>query len=118
MGVVTRYARSGDVHIAYQVFGSGSVDLIIAPGFVSQVEACWDGPGYARWLDQFGKYARVITFDKTFDKRRTGLSDRVSELPGLEQHKRAEKSYFWCGIKAASCSVYLSWTDQDRASMS
>ena len=81
MAVVTRYARSGDVHIAYQVFGNGPIDLIIAPGFVSHVEACWDEPGFARWLEQFGKNARVITFDK----RGTGLSDRVSELPGLDQ---------------------------------
>jgi class 3 adenylate cyclase len=81
MAVATHYARSGDVHIAYQVFGSGPIDLIIAPGFVSHVEACWDEPGFARWLEQFARNARVIIFDK----RGTGLSDRVGELPGLEQ---------------------------------
>ena len=58
MAVATHYARSGDVHIAYQVFGSGPIDLIIAPGLVS-VEACWDEPGFARWLEQFARNARV-----------------------------------------------------------
>jgi len=81
MAAVTRYAKSGDVHIAYQVFGNGPIDLILGPGFVSHVEACWDEPGFARWLELFGRNARVIMFDK----RGTGLSDRVSELPGLDQ---------------------------------
>jgi class 3 adenylate cyclase/pimeloyl-ACP methyl ester carboxylesterase len=81
MAAVTRYAKSGDVHIAYQVFGSGPLDLVFGPGFVSHVEACWDEPGFARWLEQFGKSVRVITFDK----RGTGLSDRVNKLPGLDQ---------------------------------
>lgn len=81
MTVVTRYARSGDVHIAYQVFGNGPVDIVLGPGFVSHVEACWDEPSFARWLEQLGKNARVIMFDK----RGTGLSDRVTALPGLDQ---------------------------------
>ena len=81
MAVVTRYARSGDVHIAYQVFGAGPVDLVLAPGFVSHIETYWEEPNFARWLDHLGKSARVITFDK----RGTGLSDRVTELPGLDQ---------------------------------
>ena len=61
MAAVTRYARSGDVHIAYQVFGEGPVDLVLGPGFISHVEACWDEPSFARWLNQLGKSARVIT---------------------------------------------------------
>ncbi|ANY77290.1 hypothetical protein BB934_02855 [Microvirga ossetica] len=44
----TRYARSGDLHIAYQVFGAGSVDLVIVPGFISNVEETWDNPSAAR----------------------------------------------------------------------
>src|ERR1700733_2304104 len=47
---VTRYAKSGDVHIAYQVFGSGPIDLVFVPGFVSHIEAYWDHPDLARWL--------------------------------------------------------------------
>ena len=69
----TRYARSGDLHIAYQVFGAGSVDLVLVPGFISNVEESWDNPSAARWLERLSRFARVIAFDK----RGTGLSDRV-----------------------------------------
>jgi len=60
---LTRYAKSGDVHIAYQVFGSGPVDLVLAPGFVSQIENYWEQPDLARWLLRLGSFARVIMFD-------------------------------------------------------
>jgi pimeloyl-ACP methyl ester carboxylesterase len=76
----TRYAKSGDVHVAYQVFGAGSVDLVFVPGFISNVEHYWDDPSHARWLRRLGRFARVISFDK----RGTGLSDRVSPMPGLD----------------------------------
>lgn len=79
--VRTRYAKSGAVHIAYQVFGDGDIDLVMSPGFVSHIENYWDDPGLARWLRRLGSFARVILFDK----RGTGLSDRVSELPGLDE---------------------------------
>lgn len=77
----TRYARSGDVHIAYQTFGAGAVDLVFIPGFVSHIESYWEEPRFARWLRRLGRFARVIIFDK----RGTGLSDRVSELPGMQE---------------------------------
>ena len=77
---VTRYAKSGDVHIAYQVFGSGTVDLVFVPGFISHIENYWEHPDLARWLLRLGAFARVIMFDK----RGTGLSDPVAEVPSLE----------------------------------
>lgn len=77
----TRYAKSGDVHIAYQVFGDGPADVLFAPPFVSHVENYWDEPDFARWLNHLGSYARVAMFDK----RGTGMSDRVADLPGLDQ---------------------------------
>jgi class 3 adenylate cyclase/pimeloyl-ACP methyl ester carboxylesterase len=77
---VTRYAKSGDVHIAYQVFGSGATDLVFVPGFISHIENYWEHPDLARWLLRLGAFARVIMFDK----RGTGLSDPVSELPSLD----------------------------------
>jgi len=77
----TRYAKSGDVHIAYQVFGEGPVDLVFVPGFISHIENYWDEPSFARWLRRLGSFSRVIMFDK----RGTGLSDQVSELPGMDQ---------------------------------
>jgi len=80
MQPVTYYAKSGDVHIAYEVFGDGPLNLVIVPGFVSNIEHYWDEPGLARWLLRMASYARVVMFDK----RGTGLSDRV-EIAGLEQ---------------------------------
>jgi len=77
---VTRYAKSGDVHVAYQVFGEGP-DLVVAPGFVSHIENFWDEPRAARWLRKLGSFCRVVGFDK----RGTGLSDRVANLPGLDE---------------------------------
>ena len=69
----TKYARSGDVHIAYQVTGSGSLDLVFVPGFVSHLELAWDAPAAAHIFDRLGTFARLIRFDK----RGTGMSDRV-----------------------------------------
>lgn len=77
---VTRYAKSGDVHIAYQVFGSGATDLVFVPGFISHIENYWEHPDLARWLLRLGAFARVIMFDK----RGTGLSDPVSVVPSLD----------------------------------
>jgi pimeloyl-ACP methyl ester carboxylesterase len=79
----TRYARSGDVYIAYQVVGSGPSDLVFIPPFVSHLELYWEEPALARFLDRLASFARLILFDK----RGTGMSDRVSNdaLPGLEQ---------------------------------
>jgi len=77
----TRYARSGDVHVAYQVHGNGPVDLVFVPGFVSNLAVMWERPSYARFLTRLGTFSRVIHFDK----RGTGLSDRVTDIPTLEQ---------------------------------
>ncbi len=78
----TRYARSGDVSIAYQVFGEGPRDLVYVPGWVSNVELVWDDPYLSRFFRRLSSFARVITFDK----RGTGLSDPVSidSLPDIE----------------------------------
>lgn len=77
------YARSGHVNIAYQVIGSGPLDLVFVMGWVSHLELFWAEPSFARFLERLSRMARVILFDK----RGTGLSDRVSvtELPTLEQ---------------------------------
>jgi len=79
----TRYARSGDVNIAYQVVGDKPIDLVFVMGWVSHVEMFWADPSFARFLDRLSGMARLIVFDK----RGTGLSDRVavSQLPSLEQ---------------------------------
>jgi class 3 adenylate cyclase len=77
----TKYAKSGDVHIAYQTFGSGNIRLVMGPGWASHIEYSWEDPSYAKFLQRLGSFARVVWFDK----RGTGLSDRVQELPTLEQ---------------------------------
>lgn len=79
----TEYARSGDVNIAYQVTGEGPLDLVYVPGWVSNIEMMWEQPPMAHFLERLASFSRLILFDK----RGTGLSDRVSndELPTLEQ---------------------------------
>ena len=79
----TRYARSGEISIAYQVVGKKAFDLIWVPGWISNVEESWEVPEYAHFLHRLASFSRLILFDK----RGTGLSDRVSNdrLPTLEQ---------------------------------
>jgi class 3 adenylate cyclase len=79
----TRYARSGEISIAYQVVGDKPFDLIWVPGWISNVEESWEVPEYAHFLHRLASFSRLILFDK----RGTGLSDRVSNdrLPTLEQ---------------------------------
>jgi DNA-binding SARP family transcriptional activator/pimeloyl-ACP methyl ester carboxylesterase len=76
----TQYVPSGEVHIAFQTLGSGPVDLLIVPGFVSHLEVIWESPTLARALQHLAKAYRVILFDK----RGVGLSDRVGYPPTLE----------------------------------
>jgi pimeloyl-ACP methyl ester carboxylesterase len=75
----TRYARSGDVNIAYQVVGDGPRDLVLVPGWVSNIEVFWEHPTAASFLSRLASFCRLILFDK----RGTGLSDRV-DIPGIE----------------------------------
>ena len=77
----TRYARSGDVSIAYQVVGDGPLDVVAVLGFATHLELQWDMPPLARFFERIGSFARLILFDK----RGTGLSDPVAEVPTLEQ---------------------------------
>jgi DNA-binding winged helix-turn-helix (wHTH) protein/pimeloyl-ACP methyl ester carboxylesterase len=77
----THYARSGDVNIAYQVIGDGPIDLVFVMGWVSHLDCFWTEPTFARFLRRLATFSRVILFDK----RGTGLSDRVGALPTLEQ---------------------------------
>jgi len=77
----TQYTKSGDLHIAYQVTGTGPLDLVFVPGFVSHLECQWEHPWSARFFERLGSFSRLIRFDK----RGTGLSDRVGGIPTLEQ---------------------------------
>jgi pimeloyl-ACP methyl ester carboxylesterase len=79
----TRYAKSGDLNIAYQVVGDGPLDLIYVPGWISNVELMWEEPAHAHVLERLARFSRLILFDK----RGTGLSDPVAldRLPTLEE---------------------------------
>lgn len=77
----TRYARSGDLHIAYQVMGGGPVDVVLVPGFVSHLDMQLQEPRSARFFERLSSFCRLIRFDK----RGTGLSDRVGAMPTLEE---------------------------------
>lgn len=77
----TRYTKSGNVHIAYQVVGEGPLDLVFVPGFVSHLEFDWEMPGITSFHQRLAAFSRLIRFDK----RGTGLSDRPPGVPTLEQ---------------------------------
>jgi pimeloyl-ACP methyl ester carboxylesterase len=75
-----RYIRCDGLHIAYQVTGSGDLDIVLIPGFVSHLDLDWGDPRHAHFLDRLGTMGRLIRFDK----RGTGMSDRPPGVPDLE----------------------------------
>src|SRR5918999_85209 len=83
----TRYAKSGDLNIAYQVVGEGPLDLVYVPGWVSNIEAMWEEPSHARLLGRLSSFSRLILFDK----RGTGISDLVPSAD--EAFKRRAVAY-------------------------
>jgi class 3 adenylate cyclase len=80
MAPQTHYARSGDVHIAYQVVGEGPLELVYIPGWISQVEHYWEDPEVAGYFNRLASFSRLILFDR----RGTGMSDPVVNAPTLE----------------------------------
>jgi pimeloyl-ACP methyl ester carboxylesterase len=78
---ITRYARSDDICIAYQVTGEGSIDVIWAPGTMSHLDMDWENPRRAMFFEKFSQFCRLIRFDK----RGTGLSDRPIKMATLEE---------------------------------
>ena len=68
----THYAKSGDINIAYQVIGNGPIDLIVVPGWISNLDLHWEMQGFEGWVQRLSSFCRVILFDK----RGSGLSDR------------------------------------------
>jgi pimeloyl-ACP methyl ester carboxylesterase len=77
----TQYAKSGEISIAYQVVGDGPIDIVLVLGFATHIELQWEGVPFARFCERLGDFSRLILFDK----RGTGLSDPVPEVPTLEQ---------------------------------
>jgi class 3 adenylate cyclase len=76
----TKYARSGDLSIAYQVIGDGPMDLVHIPGLLSHLDLAWENPKFRRFMERLSAFARVLVYDK----RGCGLSDPVTEPPAVE----------------------------------
>ena len=118
----TRYARSGEINIAYQVVGDGPIDLIIVPGSISHVEMVHELPAVSGNVQRLARFARVITFDK----RGQGLSDRVSGVPSLEERMDdvravmdavgSRKTVLMGLSEGSPMSVLFSATHSDRVS--
>jgi class 3 adenylate cyclase len=77
----TKYAEGGDLHIAYQTWGDGPLDLVLVWGTFSHCELFWEDPPMAEFLERLGRFARVVQFDK----RGTGMSDAIPGIPTLEE---------------------------------
>jgi class 3 adenylate cyclase len=116
----TRYAKSGDVHIAYKVFGAGSFDLVLVPGLTSNIDAEFFVPKAAQELVALQRVARCITFDK----RGTGVSDRVRGAPALEERMddvravldaaRSERAVLYGRADGGAMSVLFAATYPER----
>jgi pimeloyl-ACP methyl ester carboxylesterase/class 3 adenylate cyclase len=116
----THYARSGDIHIAYQVAGDGPFDLVFAPGFVTHIELAWKLSGFAPFLEELGSFSRLIRFDK----RGTGMSDPVSGAPTLETRMDdmravmdavgSERAAFYGLSEGAAMSILFAATYPER----
>jgi len=81
MAPETKYAHVGEINIAYQTVGEGPIDLVLVPGWVSNIEVFWDDPRVARFFQKLSTFSRLILFDK----RGTGLSDRITQAATLEE---------------------------------
>lgn len=77
----TRYARSGDLQIAYQVVGEGPLDLVVVPTYLSNIEMYWELPSFARFFERLAAFSRLILFDR----RGSGMSDGVAGATPLEE---------------------------------
>ena len=117
----TRYAKSGDVNIAYQVVGDGPFDLIHVPPFVSNLELQWEDPAERRYFERLASFCRLIMFDK----RGTGLSDRVAvatleermdDLRAVMDDVGSQRAVVFGSSEGGALSVLFTTTYPDRVS--
>jgi len=116
----TRYARSGDIRIAYQVVGNGPFDLVYVPGYVSNMDLYWDGPAWSHFFSRLAAFSRLILFDK----RSTGLSDRMAGVATLEERMddvravmdaaHSEKAAFYGVSEGGPMALLFTATYPDR----
>src|ERR1700758_582521 len=117
----TRYAKSGDVNIAYQVVGDGPFDLIHVPMLISNLELQWEDPAERRYYERLASFSRLIMFDK----RGTGLSDRVAvatleermdDLRAVMDAVGSRRAAVYGGSEGGALSVLFTATDPERVS--
>jgi pimeloyl-ACP methyl ester carboxylesterase/class 3 adenylate cyclase len=99
-----RYTKSGNVSLAYQTFGAGDTDLVLAPGYISNLEANWEEPNCARFLERLASRFRVVLFDK----RGTGLSDRI---PAATLEERADDVRAVMDAAGVERGALLGWSE-------
>jgi len=104
----TKYARSSDVRIAYQITGNGPFDVVWAPGTMSHLDLDWGIPQRALFFDRFSKFCRLIRFDK----RGTGLSDRPVKMATLEERTDDIRSHAGAISWLTISSTALLWTPE------
>jgi len=115
-----QYARSGDVAVAYQLLGEGPVDVVYARGMSGDLLSSWDQPLLARHFADLARFSRLLTFDK----RGTGLSDRVREVPTLETRMDdiravmdgagSERAVLWSGHEGTRSAILFAATYPER----
>ena len=115
-----RYARSGDVAIAYQVIGEGPVDIVFVRGFAGDLLSVWEQPLLAQFIRDLASFARVLMLDK----RGTGLSDRIREVPTLETRRDdlravmdaegSDRAILWTAQEGARLATLFAATDPER----
>jgi pimeloyl-ACP methyl ester carboxylesterase len=100
-----QYARNGDVNIAFQVYGNGPHDILMVPGWTSHLLLEWEEPTYVRFLDRLASFARLVRFDK----RGTGLSDRMTGVP--TQEERMEDAHAVMDAAGLDRAVIFGWSE-------
>jgi pimeloyl-ACP methyl ester carboxylesterase len=100
----TRYARSGDASIAYQVLGDADLDLLLMPGWISHIDLLWEAPPYARFLERLAEFSRVISYDR----RGTGLSDAAGKAFSLAQ-EREDALAVLDAVGSRKAALYAKW---------
>ncbi len=120
MAPETRYARSGDLHIAYQVVGEGPIDLVWVPGWISNIDHYWEEPAIARYFNRLASFSRLILFDR----RGTGLSDPLLRAPTLEEQMDdvvavmdaagSERAAFYAQLEGGAMAALFAATHPER----
>ena len=120
MAPETLYARSGDLHIAYQVIGAGPIDVVWIPGWISNIDHYWEEPSVARYFNRIASFSRLILFDR----RGTGVSDPLPRAPTLEEQMDdvvavmeaagSEQAAFYAQLEGGAMAMLFAATHPER----